>query len=315
MPDISALAKYPCAACGAQAEWNPAKQALVCPFCGTETPFKVDAASGEIVELDLAKALRDLPDEERGWLTEKRTVQCQSCKAVTVFDPDRVGQNCEFCGSPALVDYNEIKAPIRPQSLLPFKVTQAQVREQIRRWYASKWLAPERASRAARWSIASTASTFRIGPSTRRRSARGRRRPATTTTRPKPVRNNGRTETRQVRHVRWEPASGVVEHFFDDEPVPGTQGVSLSLLKQVEPFPTTTELGARTRPAFLSGFVVEHYQVVLFDAARAVAHRDDRGAAATRARRRFPATRTATCRSTRRSRTRPSSTCSCRSGC
>ena len=75
-------------------------------------------------------------------MTEKRTVQCQSCKAVTVFDPDRVGQNCEFCGSPALVDYTEIKAPIRPQSLLPFKVSQAQVREQMRAWYASKWLAP-----------------------------------------------------------------------------------------------------------------------------------------------------------------------------
>ena len=69
------------------------------------------------------KALRELPDEARGWLTERRTVQCQSCKAVSVFDPERVGQNCEFCGSPALVDYKEIKAPIRPQSLLPFKIS------------------------------------------------------------------------------------------------------------------------------------------------------------------------------------------------
>ena len=79
--------------------------------------------TGALVEIDLAKALRELPDEARGWQTEKRTVQCQSCKAVSVFDPERVGQNCEFCGSPALVDYKEIKAPIRPQSLLPFKVT------------------------------------------------------------------------------------------------------------------------------------------------------------------------------------------------
>ncbi len=53
-----------------------------------------------------------------------------------VYDPARVGQNCEFCGSPALVDYQEIKAPIRPQSLLPFKVTDTQVRDAIRRWYA-----------------------------------------------------------------------------------------------------------------------------------------------------------------------------------
>ena len=139
MPDISALDKYPCAACGAQAQWNPAKQLLVCPFCGTAAPFNVDAATGAIEELDLAKALRELPDEERGWQAEKRTVQCQSCKAVSVFDPERVGQNCDFCGSPALVDYQEIKAPIRPQSLLPFTVTDSQrpradpqvVREQV----------------------------------------------------------------------------------------------------------------------------------------------------------------------------------------
>jgi DNA-directed RNA polymerase subunit RPC12/RpoP len=94
MPDIAALEKHACANCGAQAEWNPSKQLLVCPFCGAATPFTVDPESGALVENDLAKALRELPDEARGWLTEKRTVQCQSCKAVSVFDPERVGQNC-----------------------------------------------------------------------------------------------------------------------------------------------------------------------------------------------------------------------------
>ena len=114
MTDIQALDKYPCSACGAQAEWNPSKQLLVCPFCGTAAPFTVNAQSGALVENDLAKALNELPDEARGWLAEKRTVQCQSCKAVSVFDPERVGQNCGFCGSPSLVDYTEIQAPIRP---------------------------------------------------------------------------------------------------------------------------------------------------------------------------------------------------------
>ena len=114
----------------------------MCPFCGTESPYHIDRITGQIQEVDLVKTLRELPEDQRGWQAEKRSVQCQSCRAVMVFDPTRVGQNCEFCGSPALVDYQEIKAPIRPQSLLPFKVAQSQVREQIRRWYASKWLAP-----------------------------------------------------------------------------------------------------------------------------------------------------------------------------
>jgi hypothetical protein len=267
MPDIAALDKHACAACGAQAEWNPSKQLLICPFCGTSTPFSIDKESGALVENDLAKALRDLPDEARGWLAEKRTVQCQSCKAVSVFDPERVGQNCQFCGSPSLVDYKEIKAPIRPQGVLPFKVSESQVREQIRKWYASKWLAPGKLKTRALvdqvrgvyipyW-------TFDAKAVCPWEAEAGHYYYTTETYRD----NQGRTQTRQVQHVRWEPASGLVEHFFDDEPVPGTHGVATALLRQVEPFATPELVPYDT--AFLSGFIVEHYQVVLLEAAQA----------------------------------------------
>jgi hypothetical protein len=265
MPEITALQKYPCAACGAQAEWHPAKQALVCPFCGTVTPFKVDGATGAIEELDLAAALRDLPDDERGWMTAKRTVQCQSCKAVSVFDPERVGQNCEFCGSPALVDYQEIKAPIRPRSLLPFRLGEDKVRESMRAWYSSKWLAPNAFRRRALvdrvHGVYIPYWTFDAQADCPWQADAGHYYYTTET-----VRRNGRTETRQVRHVRWEPAAGRVQHFFDDEPVPGTHGIPLRLLQQVEPFPTTELVSYST--GYISGFVVEHYQVVLFDAAQ-----------------------------------------------
>ncbi|HXW04936.1 MAG TPA: hypothetical protein VD833_06885 [Vicinamibacterales bacterium] len=267
MTEIAALDKYPCAACGAQAEWNPAKQLLVCPFCGTEAPFTVDAATGAIEELDLVRALRELPDQERGWQTATRTVQCQSCKAVSVFDPARVGQNCDFCGSPALVDYTEIKAPIRPKSLLPFKVTESQVREQIRRWYASKWLAPGALKKRAMvdrvHGVYIPYWTFDAHAVCPWNADAGHYYYTTETYRD----SKGRSQRRQVRHVRWEPASGEVRHFFDDEPIPGTRGVSHALLKQVEPFPTTELVPYST--GYLSGFVVEHYQVVLVDAAQA----------------------------------------------
>jgi len=267
MAEIAALEKHPCAACGAQAEWNPSKQALVCPFCGTVASFAVDSTTGALVENDLARALRELPDEARGWLAEKRTVQCQSCKAVSVFDPERVGQNCDFCGSPALVDYTEIKAPIRPQALLAFKVSESQVREQIRRWYASKWLAPGKLKTHALvdrvrgvyipyWTFdAQTVCPWDAEAGYYYYTTESYRD------------SQGRVQTRQVRHVRWEPASGIVRHFFDDEPVPGTHGVSHDLLRQVEPFKTTELVPYDT--AFLSGFVVEHYQIVLLDAAQA----------------------------------------------
>jgi predicted RNA-binding Zn-ribbon protein involved in translation (DUF1610 family) len=265
--EISALEKHACPACGAQAEWNPSKQKLVCPFCGTESPYRIDRETGRVAEIDLVTALRELPEEERGWQTERRSVQCQSCKAVMVFDPARVGQNCEFCGSPALVNYDEIKAPIKPSGVLPFKIDTARVRDDIRRWWRSKWLAPGRLVRAA---LVDTVKSLYIPYWTFDAqvhcpwaadagyyyyvNVEGRD-------------NQGRRVVRQERRVRWEPASGAIDHFFDDEPVPGTQGLPIELLRQVEPFPTQEVLPYDT--AFLSGHVVEHYKVVLMEAAQA----------------------------------------------
>jgi hypothetical protein len=263
---VLAVSKHECPACGAQAEWNPGKQKLVCPFCGTESPYQIDRDTGKVSEQDLARALRELPDEARGWQTERRSVQCQSCKAVMVFDPARVGQNCEFCGSPALVGYQEIKAPISPTGVLPFRVDTGTVRDSIRRWWRSKWLAPGTLWRTA---LVDTVKSLYIPYWTfdaqvhcpwDAEAGHYYYVPVTVTN------SKGQRVTRMERRVRWEPAAGVVDHFFDDEPVPGTQGLPLDLLKQVEPFPTPEVVPYDT--AFLSGHVVEHYRVVLFDAAQ-----------------------------------------------
>ena len=267
MTDVAALEKHSCPACGAQAEWNPAKQKLVCTFCGTESPYQVDRDTGKVVELDLVKALRELPDEQRGWDAQKHSVQCQSCKAVMVFDAARVGQNCEFCGSPALVAYEEIKAPIRPTGVLPFRVAQAGVRDAIRRWWASKWFAPNRLKTSALvdtvHSVYVPYWTFDAKVHCAWEAEAGHYYYVNEEYRD----NKGRRQVRQVQKVRWEAAAGEIDHFFDDEAVPGTRGVEPGLLRQVEPFPTTELLPYDT--GYLSGHVVEHYQVVLVEAYKA----------------------------------------------
>ena len=264
---ISAREKYACPACGAQAEWNPSKQLLVCPFCGVESPYQGHKAAGAVAELDLLQMLRDLPAEQKGWDTARRSVQCQSCKAVMVFDAAKVGKNCEFCGSPALVDYEEIESPIRPQSLLPFKISQSDVRDRMKNWYAGRWFAPNAFKHKSLvdqlhglyvpyW-------TFDAQVHCPWQAEAGHYYYTTETYRD----SQGRTQTRQVRHVRWVPAAGEIDHFFDDEPVPGTRGIDQGLLRQVEPFPTQEVVPYDT--AFLSGFVVERYQINLEDAAAA----------------------------------------------
>ena len=263
--ELTAVEKHACPACGAQAEWQPGRQILACPFCGTESPHEVDRQTGQILEIDLVKTLREMPASLRGWEIETRTVRCRSCEAVTVFELGRLGQNCEFCGSPEIVDYDEVKAPIRPQSVLPFKLDEPRVRESIKRWYAKKWLAPNRLRKNAEIDTVSGVYlpywTFDAQAHCPWSADSGTYYYTTESYTDK----DGNRKTRRKRHTRWTPASGYVEHFFDDTPVPGTRGADLKLLRRIEPFPSSALVPYDT--AFLSGFVVEHYQVVLIDAA------------------------------------------------
>ena len=275
MSEATAQKKFSCPACGGEAQWNPAKQALVCPFCGQTSPAQVELSpSGEqvIVEHDLVAALRGIPDDQRGWQAQKVSVRCQSCQAISVFDPERVGQRCDFCGSSALVPYAEIKEAFRPESLLPMRVSETQVRESIRHWYGNRWFAPNRLKRAA---LTDTVKglyipywTFDARVHADWTAESGYYYYETESYQDA----DGKTQTRQVQKIRWQPSAGSLDHFFDDELVPASRGVQPEMLRKVEPFPTTREL-VPYQPGFLSGWVVERYQIDLVAAARAARER------------------------------------------
>jgi hypothetical protein len=260
LSEVAALDKHACPACGAMANWNAAQKALVCPYCGAVSPVEL-ASDGSIVkEHDLVAALRALPEDKKGWEADRISVQCQSCKAISLFQPGRVAQNCEFCGSPAIIAQTAARKPIVPESVLPFKIPETQVREDLRRWYGSRWFAPNRLKTAAltdqvhglyipywtfdaqvdaRW----TAEAGHYYYETERRG----------------------NKVERVRKIRWERAAGQLDHFFDDELVPATQGVPVNLLRQVEPFPTEALVPYDT--GYVSGWVVEQYQIDLVAAA------------------------------------------------
>jgi hypothetical protein len=252
--------KFECPACGGEAQWNPAKHALICPYCGTESPAELEERDDTtvIVEHDLVAALRALPDTARGWNADKVSVRCQSCHAISVFDPGKISERCQFCGSTALVPYEEVKASIRPESLLPMTVAEATARDLIRAWYGRQWLAPN--------GFAGKALTDTV---------RGIYLPYWTfdaqvdaqwTADSGTYYYTGSGKNRQ-RHVRWTPAAGELSHGFDDELVCASLGVHQDLLRKVEPFPTTNAL-VPYDAGYLSGWTVERYQIDLVTSAQ-----------------------------------------------
>jgi DNA-directed RNA polymerase subunit RPC12/RpoP len=264
MAEKVALAKFACPACGAEANWDPGKQKLVCPFCGTESPAPLPAQA-EGAEHDLVGALRALAGQPRGWQVEKRSVVCQSCRAISVLDPKRQAQNCEFCGSAQLVPYEETDPAFRPESVLPFRVSLSDARDRIRRWYGRLWLAPSALKKKA---LTDTVHgvylpywTFDARVRADWTAEAGHYHYTTET-----YSQGGQMRTRQVRHVRWEPAAGSLEHFFDDDLVCASVGIHPRLLRAVEPFPMQ-ELKPYDA-GYVAGWVVERYQVDLADGAR-----------------------------------------------
>ncbi len=265
MTDTEALQKKPCPACGADVAWDPGKGTLTCPYCGTPMESPPAGEGAEVVEHDLGEALRSLPAEKSGWQEQKRSVKCQSCRAISVFDPERAAQRCDFCGSPAIAPYEDERDVVRPESVLPFQVSETRVRESIRQWYRSRWFAPNRLKKEAMTDtlkgIYLPYWTFDARADAQWTAESGYYYYERETVRT----SEGKTESRQVRKVRWEPSSGRLQHFFDDDLVPGTVGTDGTLLKQIEPFPTR-ELQPYD-PSFVRGWVVERYQVDLGQAA------------------------------------------------
>jgi len=258
-PSATAREKYECPACGADAHWNAAKQALVCPFCGTESPATLQTRGAEtvVVEHDLVAALRGVPDAKRGWQAEKVTVKCQSCHAVSVFDPERVGQRCEFCGSSQLVPYEQVKDAFSPESLLPFAVNESRARELVRAWYGRQWLAPNNLKKRA---LTDTVHGLYLPYWTFDAQVH-----ASWTAEAGHYYYENQNGKR-VQKVRWSYASGAIDHFFDDELVCASTGVASWLLKKVEPFPTATLIPYD--PGYLAGWTVERYQIDLVNAAQ-----------------------------------------------
>ncbi|MEN9559589.1 MAG: hypothetical protein RLZZ502_800 [Pseudomonadota bacterium] len=258
----TATQKYACPACGGEQMWHAGKLKLICAFCGTESdkPLPSTAEPGAVVEHDLMQAL--MHEDNSSWQAAKRSIKCQSCQAVSVFEQQRQSQSCDFCGSTALVPYEEKNDSIRPESVLPFQVSESKARELIHSWYGKIWFAPNALKKRA---LTDTVKgvylpywTFDAYVNAQWTAEAGHYYTET-------VYQNG--EAKQVQRVRWEYAAGNWSGFYDDELVCGSRGIHASLLKAIEPFPTQ-KLAKVYDPAFLSGWTVERYQINLPEAAK-----------------------------------------------
>jgi ribosomal protein L37E len=250
-PTKAKVRKFPCEGCGADLRWEPGVSALKCGYCGFEKA--VAARAGAVTEKSVDAGLR--APRDLGWGAERKIILCKRCGAHTALDPHVSASSCAFCGTSAVVEAPADPKFVRPEGLLAFRVTRETAMQSFRDWLGRLWFRPNDLKSSSRMTAIQGAYipfwTFDAATDSDWTAEAGYYYYVTV---------NGKSQ----RRVRWERASGSLQLFFDDVPVPASKGIDAEICRNIEPFPTA-EL-SEYDPSFLSGFLAEENAIDLADA-------------------------------------------------
>ncbi len=265
--------QFPCDQCGALQTFAPGSGSLACPYCGYENAIHDSGAA--IVEYDFREALHKLAEAPPA--TERQGVRCESCAAAFAFAEHVHAGECPFCGTP-IVQAAGHSRPIKPRSLLPFRITEDEALTRFREWIKGLWFAPGKIKRYARGQARLAGVyvpywTYDSDTATRYRGERG---DAYYVTQAYTATVNGKRvrRTRRVRKIRWTPVSGRVARFFDDVLVGASQSLPRRITDRLAPWDLDNLVPYDDQ--YLSGFSSEIYQVGLdegFDEAVTIMNR------------------------------------------
>jgi hypothetical protein len=269
-PDIatSKADRFPCGKCGALLTFTPGTQHLTCQYCGQEN--QIERHLDTIQEYDFHQALIELAQAKPA--VEVAQIHCDACGAGFKFAGSVHAGECPFCGTPIVASPAQAR-PITPKSLLPFKITEQQAKQQFRHWLKGLWFAPNKVKKYTDddaklmgvyipyWTFDSATETTYLG-------ARG---DVYYVSQEVQVERDGRifTEIRQIPQIRWTPARGRVQRFFDDVLIGASKSLPRQIVDQLEPWDVANLVPYDE--SYLSGFSSEYYQVNLdqgFDEAK-----------------------------------------------
>jgi DNA-directed RNA polymerase subunit RPC12/RpoP len=255
--------RYPCPGCGADLVFEPKGGSLVCPYCGRKEAIPANAE--EVVERSYEEYLKPRSDQLTTIAENAVEVRCDGCGATVTFTPPEVAGECAFCGRKIVAQPRSADPIVAPEGVLPFSVPERQATEEIKRWIASRWFAPNALKKLAYHEsvggIYLPFWTYDVNTTTYYQGQRGEHYYVQESYVETDAQGNRVTRTRQVRRTRWYGASGSVTRWFDDILVPATSSVERKGLASLEPW--DLDQLKRYEPVYLAGFKAQRYEITL----------------------------------------------------
>jgi ribosomal protein S27E len=260
---LSPNRQFPCPSCGAKLEFNPKAGELKCGHCGWKEAIPQSAAA--IEERSYEQYLQVDDSDMSALSATAMEVECNGCRAKITFEPPQTAGKCPFCGTAIVAQSRSAHPAVTPESLLPCTVSHREARDKVRKWLSSRWFAPNALKQLAQqeglqgvylpfWTYDSNTISHYHGE-------RGEHYYVTETYTTTNADGKQVTETREVQHTRWYPASGSVTRWFDDVLIPATQEIASEQLHKLAPWDLHKLMPYD--PAYLAGFKAQRYQVSL----------------------------------------------------
>lgn len=245
-----------CPNCGSpHVAFSAEHQALHCSYC--DYTKHLPRGNDEIVERPLSASYH-ASESPKGLKHSTKEIHCESCGSDTMISHEQVTISCPFCGSNHVNEQAMSQRVIEPSGVLPFSVPKEEAIDKFKKWIGSGWFSPSNLSQKAQidslrgvylpfWTFdAFTESSWTAQAGYYyfvQEKVRG---------------PNGQIQTRSVRKVRWKPASGYFDHFFDDTLICASHGVQQGMADQVLPYHLTEVINFDNR--YLLGWDTELYQ-------------------------------------------------------
>lgn len=296
MPTPQTDFRYPCENCGASLRFQPGQEVLVCDYCGHkqrigggagraparqqqggaegEAVILSDPETGralqwdaghkapQLVEIPLEKGLR--LDQGSDLVETVRTVHCPNCGAEFEFDDATHADVCPFCATPVVTDTGTSRK-IKPQGVLPFRLTQEQARNAMEDWLGRLWFAPSGLVAYAKRGrkLRGIYSPYWTFDADTRSEYSGQRGDYYYETIYVTQNINGRNQrvAQQVRRVRWRRAAGQVARNFDDVVVLASASLPRKFVDALAPWDLSHLRDYRTE--YLAGLEAEGYTIPL----------------------------------------------------
>lgn len=250
---------FPCRECGADLLFHIGQQSLKCPYCSSEQTLAIDE-DAEVGEQDfhaMLERLQELHGKDRHDETGQKEVQCGGCGGTTVFVGSLTTSECPYCGTPIQLEgVHDAEHRIPVDGVMPFLVDHDTAGRNLDNWVNSRWFAPNDFKKKGvegkfngvylpYWTFDSLTFTHYSGE-------RGEEYTVTV--------GSGDDEREETR-VRWYPASGAFQRFFDDVLVLASPGMNRKLMQALEPWPLH-EVIPFTQEV-LAGYMARTYEIEL----------------------------------------------------